>query len=144
MRIPNFLFILTCLSFIPTKGFALDSRVKVIFKTAGYGAATGALLGVGSLVVADGEARNVLLGASLGLYTGILFGVYIVATADEERPAFRDLNERRQPVRPQEYNGDFYREEEIQQLLPAPPKTNKGSGLLQQRSIQIPLVHIVF
>jgi hypothetical protein len=47
----------------------MDARVKTVGVMAGYGAASGALLG---------KAKNIFKGASLGLYAGIIFGSYIV------------------------------------------------------------------
>ncbi len=59
------------------KANALDPRAEVMLSVTGYGVAAGTLLGVASLAF-DTEARAIAIGASLGLYAGILFGAYIV------------------------------------------------------------------
>ena len=56
---------------------AMDPRVKSLGTMAAYGTVCGALLGTASLAF-DAPGRSVAIGASLGLYTGILFGSYIV------------------------------------------------------------------
>lgn len=55
----------------------MDPRIKALAMMAMYGTVGGALLGTASLAF-DGEGRNIAKGASLGLYTGLLFGGYVV------------------------------------------------------------------
>jgi hypothetical protein len=62
---------------MPRAQAEMDARVKTVGVMAGYGAASGALLGIATLAF-DGQAKNIFKGASLGLYAGILFGSYIV------------------------------------------------------------------
>lgn len=57
----------------------LDPRIKALAIMAGYGAAGGFLLGTASLAF-DAPGRAPFIGASLGLYAGILFGTYVVVT----------------------------------------------------------------
>lgn len=56
---------------------AMDSRVKVVSSVAAYGTVGGALLGLASLPF-GAKGRSVAVGASLGLYAGLLFGGFIV------------------------------------------------------------------
>lgn len=56
---------------------AMDPRAEVMLSVTGYGIAAGTLLGIASLAF-DTEVRAIAVGASLGLYAGILFGSYIV------------------------------------------------------------------
>jgi Na+/glutamate symporter len=62
---------------VPRAQADMDARVKTVGVMAGYGAASGALLGIATLAF-DDEAKNIFKGASLGLYAGIIFGSYIV------------------------------------------------------------------
>ncbi len=62
---------------MPKAQAEMDARVKTIALMPGYGAASGALLGIATLAF-DGPTKNIAKGASLGLYAGILFGSYIV------------------------------------------------------------------
>ena len=55
----------------------LDPKVKVMLASSGYGFAGGTLLGIASLAFGT-RGRSVARGASLGLYGGILFGLYLV------------------------------------------------------------------
>ncbi len=55
----------------------MDPKVKVVSSMAVYGAVGGAFLGTASLAFGT-EVRTIFVGASLGLYAGILFGSYIV------------------------------------------------------------------
>lgn len=52
-------------------------KAKALGVMAGYGAAGGALLGTASLAF-GAEPRAVAVGASLGLYAGLLFGAYVI------------------------------------------------------------------
>lgn len=56
---------------------ALSPQLKSVTSLALYGAVGGALLGTASLAF-DAEGRWVAKGASLGLYAGLGFGVFIV------------------------------------------------------------------
>lgn len=57
----------------------IDPRIKAVGKMALYGTASGALLGTASLAF-GAEGRWVARGASIGLYAGLLFGTYVVAS----------------------------------------------------------------
>lgn len=56
---------------------AMDPRARVMLSVTGYGVAAGTLLGIASLAFGT-EVRAIAVGASLGLYAGIVFGSYIV------------------------------------------------------------------
>ncbi len=87
----------------PTYG--IDKRLKLTFKTAGYGAATGAALGAGAWAFGVGynDYRNVLLGASLGMYAGILLAAYIVFVPDKETSANKNPFAPRKPIGPEDW-----------------------------------------
>ncbi len=57
----------------------MDPRVKALGAMALYGTVGGALLGTASLAFGT-SGRAPAVGASLGLYAGILFGTYVVAS----------------------------------------------------------------
>ncbi|MEW6057008.1 MAG: hypothetical protein AB1540_10375 [Bdellovibrionota bacterium] len=75
-----FVFSLFCFN---SSAHALDKRLKLMFKTAGYGAAAGAVIGAGTIAMGLGNFQNVLMGASSGMYAGILLAGYIVFTQDD-------------------------------------------------------------
>lgn len=115
-RIVALILVVTCLMASSTNAFALDKRLKLLFKTAGYGAAAGLVLGAASTAMGLGGFRNVLMGTSAGLYAGIALAAYIVLTPPE-RPAPRGMNPYapRKPVGPEDPDTD---EEEIQEMVP--------------------------
>lgn len=96
---------------LPAQAFAMDKRLKLAMKTGGYGAAAGFVLGAGSMALGMGGYRNMLMGASSGLYAGILLAAYIIATPDpekeqyEHRPGSNPYKPRR-PVGPEDYDDD--------------------------------------
>ncbi len=63
------------------QGAPLQGTIKAFVLTATYGVIAGGLTGLASLAFyesASQHTRNIAIGASLGLYTGILLGAYIV------------------------------------------------------------------
>lgn len=72
------IFIFSLLAIRPVSA-QLDPRVKALGTMALYGTVGGALLGTAALAF-DAEGRAVAKGASLGLYAGLLFGGYVVAS----------------------------------------------------------------
>lgn len=62
---------------MPRQTHAMDPRAKAVLTMAAYGTAGGALLGTASLAF-GAKGRAVAIGASLGLYAGLIFGTYIV------------------------------------------------------------------
>jgi len=67
------------LSGMQTAQAQMDSRLKALGTMALYGTVGGALLGTASLAFGT-SGRAPAVGASLGLYAGILFGTYVVAS----------------------------------------------------------------
>ena len=68
------------LSLAPARTEAqIDPRIKTLISVTAYGLVGGALLGTASLAFYS-EGRAPFIGASLGLYAGLLFGGYIVTS----------------------------------------------------------------
>ena len=68
------------LLFVPlNSSMALDPKTGTIVLNAAYGTVGGSLLGVASLAF-GGRGKLVAKGASIGLYMGLAFGVYVVAS----------------------------------------------------------------
>lgn len=88
-------------SLAPQKAYAdMDPKVKAVATMAAYGTVGGALLGTASLAFGT-KGRSVAIGASLGLYAGILFGTYIIVTHSMQQKGYYD-----QPVRKENYYPD--------------------------------------
>lgn len=84
LSIPLFLFTISPLSLVKKQKIfheAMSQEIplkgKVLLSMAGYGTMGGALLGLASLAFGT-NSRSVAIGASVGLYAGLLFGGYIV------------------------------------------------------------------
>lgn len=78
--------------FFPGKGFAeteylrvMGKRAKVVGKAALYGTGGGLIVGLASQVVKK-EAKNILVGGSLGLYAGIILGIYVISSSSGPAP----------------------------------------------------------
>lgn len=63
---------------------AMPAKAKAMLAMAGYGVAGGALLGFASMAF-GAQPRAIAQGASLGLYAGILFGAYIIASYEYQQ-----------------------------------------------------------
>ncbi len=95
-----------CTTFLPQAGKADASREFLLSCT--YGILAGALVGAASLAVEDdpsSKVHRVARGASLGLYSGILLGLYVVYVVpaqlqNEER---EDLRQYEEGVLPSDY-----------------------------------------
>lgn len=61
----------------------MDPKTKAFLVICGYGTVGGALLGLASMAFGQ-TSRAVAQGASLGLYSGILFGAYVVMSHDDQ------------------------------------------------------------
>lgn len=61
----------------------IPPKVQVFLTVCGYGAVGGALLGFATMAF-DSSSIAIAQGASLGLYTGILFGTYVLLTYQGE------------------------------------------------------------
>lgn len=74
--------IVLTLSFLfasPAAKAEVDPKLKALGAMAAYGTVGGALLGTASLAFGT-SGRSVAIGASLGLYAGLIFGGYVVMT----------------------------------------------------------------
>lgn len=118
-----------CFCSFSTSAHALDKRLKLAFKTAGYGAGAGFVLGAGSMALGMGGARNILMGTSAGMYAGILLAAYIIATPSEDAAASHGPRKNpfapRRPVGPDDYD-DSDREDFGDHL---PPEKEDGASL---------------
>lgn len=111
----------------------MDPKVKALGTMAVYGTVGGALLGAASLAFGAG-GRAIAVGASLGLYAGLIFGTYVIVSHQMKKRGYFDENNSApatspppagQPYRPQndsyqpyqpgydgaggtEYNGEYY------------------------------------
>ncbi len=75
-----FALVLAILSVAPYRpAQAMDPKVKAVATMAAYGTVSGALLGAASLAFGT-KGRSVAIGASVGLYAGLLFGTYVIVT----------------------------------------------------------------
>ncbi len=61
------------------KAHAMDAKGKAFLIICGYGTVGGALLGFASMAFGS-SSRAIAQGASLGLYAGIGFGAYVIAS----------------------------------------------------------------
>ena len=86
----------------------VDPRLKAFGAMAVYGTVGGALLGTASLAFGT-DGRSPALGASLGLYAGILFGTYVVASHYYQNRQMRNPNpqENYYPDADSPYEDDF-------------------------------------
>ncbi len=64
-------------SSLQNRAYALNPKVKVLLSTGSYGLIGGTLLGTATLAFGS-ESRAIAQGASIGLWTGLLFGSYII------------------------------------------------------------------
>ena len=71
----------------------------------GYGAASGALLGLASMAFGT-SSRAVAQGASLGLYAGILFGTYVLVS-HHQRQQQGSYNDSSTPYNDGGYDSDY-------------------------------------
>ncbi|MGB0454655.1 MAG: hypothetical protein ACPGJV_13180 [Bacteriovoracaceae bacterium] len=76
-KILKYTFIACVIFSVASSANAADPRVKAVMLTSAYGTIGGALLGTASLAFGT-SGRAVAVGASVGLYVGLLFGGYVV------------------------------------------------------------------
>jgi hypothetical protein len=67
----------------------MDPRAKALGAMALYGTVGGALLGTASLAFGT-KGRSVAIGASLGLYAGLIFGTYVIASHQMKKNGYYD------------------------------------------------------
>lgn len=87
------LFLVICFSF---QSFALDPKAKAVGTMAAYGTVGGALLGTASLAF-GASGRSIAKGASLGLYGGLLFGIYVVTSYELKKRGYNQDREEYYP-----------------------------------------------
>jgi hypothetical protein len=98
----------TALIFFSVSGQAADTSGREFMMSCTYGVLAGTLVGAASLAFVDKPGDNInriARGASLGLYAGILLGVYVVyivpgLESPEEEPAALGLHKNRLDVLP--------------------------------------------
>ena len=66
----------------------MNPRAKALGTMALYGTIGGALLGTASLAF-GAKGRSVAIGASLGLYSGLLFGGYVVGSHEIQKRKYK-------------------------------------------------------
>ena len=77
----------------------MSKKVLVMYKSAGYGAAAGLLVGAATWVMGVGTSKNMMVGTSLGLYGGIIFGAYILMSQKDPSEQQRYQNPYRPGIR---------------------------------------------
>src|SRR5690606_28800996 len=66
------------LALIPCQSYALSRDVKSVFVAGAYGALGGTVLGLAAYPSTQ-EARSIFMGTSIGLYLGLVVGIYFIA-----------------------------------------------------------------
>lgn len=81
--------ILLCFSFnlFFFPAYSMDQKVKVFTTMAGYGVVGGALLGTATMAFGS-SSRAIAKGASLGLYSGLIFGSYVLISYEVKKRGF--------------------------------------------------------
>lgn len=88
----SFLIICLFIVFSPRSEAQMDPKVKTVAVMSAYGTVGGALLGLASLAFRS-SPRAIPVGASLGLYAGLLFGSYVVVTHEmKKRGMYQEEN----------------------------------------------------
>lgn len=112
-----FICALLCL-LLCQSSYGLDRRLKLMFKTAAYGAGAGALIGGAVTALGVGDARNIFMGASSGMYAGILLAAYIVMTPPDRSESLRqNPYAPRRRVGPNDWENEGWDEEDFQQNM---------------------------
>ena len=107
-RLPVFITRCLCISFLLFPQLAKAEAGREFLLSCTYGVLAGALVGAASLAVEDNpsdKVHRVARGASLGLYTGILLGVYVVYVVPAQLEAEEDeeLEEIQEQIEPDDY-----------------------------------------
>ena len=101
---------------------ALDKRLSLGLKTAGYGAAGGFLLGAGTYALGIGDWKNMLIGTSAGMYMGIALAGYLILTQDdylaEKQQRSKNRYAPRRPVTPDDWEDEDNEDEDLREHLP--------------------------
>ena len=78
----------------------MDRDVRAVLTTSAYGAVIGAAAGLATWPL-SGSSRSVFIGASVGLYLGIVAGVYFITHRDDPQNPMAG-----EPVPPPRLGGD--------------------------------------
>lgn len=78
------LIIFSTLTFSRPAKAEMPVKAKAFLTIVGYGAASGALIGMASMAFGN-STRAVAQGASLGLYGGIIFGAYVLLSHHQKQ-----------------------------------------------------------
>ena len=94
LKIMIYVIALVGMTSYSSKALSIEPKVKAVLTMAGYGTVGGALLGAASLAF-DTGGRSVAIGASVGLYVGLIFGSFIVVSHkmkkyNDENPVPKD------------------------------------------------------
>ncbi|MBI2606347.1 MAG: hypothetical protein HYW49_09735 [Deltaproteobacteria bacterium] len=127
---------------MPKPAYAMDKKVLVMFRTAGYGAGAGLLVGAATWTMGIGTSRNLMVGASLGLYAGILFGVYILAT--QEEPVGRPESPWRpkRPVGPEDWKNEP--QDDMSRVRPATLERRLTFAQTPAAAVWTPVISVSF
>ncbi len=88
----------TALPAKPAHAFELDRNVKYVFIASGWGTLAGTFVGGVTMLVGSQQAKTMFLGSSVGLYLGIVVGVfYAIYRNDPQNPL--------RPKYPDKYGG---------------------------------------
>ena len=121
-KIVLFVFSLLVFVSIATPAHALDKRLNLALKTAGYGAAGGFLIGAGTYALGIGGWKNMLMGASGGMYAGIALAGYLILTQDdyvaEKQRRSRNPYAPKTPVSPDDWEDEENDDEDLRDHLP--------------------------
>ena len=79
MRVLFFILFCFSITFSRVQGqeLYLDPKARVMITSVGYGVMGGTLLGIAALAF-NASSRTIVRGASLGLYGGLAFGIYVI------------------------------------------------------------------
>jgi hypothetical protein len=115
-------------------GSGMDPRARVMITMSTYGAAGGALLGLASMAW-GANMRAVFMGASIGLYAGILFGGYLVASHYYYRQNATTVRKDESPYSGEDFSGG-------DQVLSNYKTNTVHLRILSKQEQKIPLLYI--
>ncbi|MFA6239244.1 MAG: hypothetical protein WC635_18030 [Bacteriovorax sp.] len=82
-------FMLTITLLFSSSAFAIDPKLKILGSMAGYGVVGGALLGAATMAFGT-SARSIARGASIGLYSGLIFGGYVILSYEMKKRGYNE------------------------------------------------------
>ena len=115
---------------------AMDRRLKVLMKTSALGSIGGTLLGAAAWGLGLVPVKGMFMGSSIGFYSGILLGAYLIATPDKKQ-RFPDPTLPRQSV-PKRYDDeDELEQDEMDEIAPPPPAAPRPGADAQGAARQL-------